>query len=474
MPIDFSRATRESLNEFVRTASTVDLMTEMQALDDGAAGTDLTGLRGAFYDGASRVVLEDLGKIRDLARRGSTEDGTPFGRGTSDRKWQARSADHDRAMRVVDASVRSGELPAYAAERVESLLTVGLPQSRSIAARWAVAAGDPAYGSAFAKMAADPQRGHLLWTPEEGAAYRRAAGVQGEMRAWSSTDSAGGFMVPLTLDPAIILNNDGRTNPLRKLARVVQTATESWTGVTSAGVSAEWIAEATEVAEVTPTLAAPNIPVLKGDAFTQYSFEVGMDAVDLLGQLKMVLSDAADQLMATAYTTGPGTTTPKGIVTALAGTASEINSTGSEALVSTDAYALQNALGARWQPRAQWMAHLATINTLRQFETGAGALKFPDLQGSSPSLLGRAMNENSGMDGTINVAATASNYALIYGDFSQFVIVDRIGSSVEFIPNMLGANRRPTGQRGALLWFRTGSDVVNVGAFRMLDIPTTA
>lgn len=30
------------------------------------------------------------------------------------------------------------------------------------------------------------------------------------------------------------------------------------------------------------------------------------------------------------------------------------------------------------------------------------------------------------------------------------------------------------GKRGALLWFRTGSDVVIPNAFRLLSIPTTA
>jgi predicted phage gp36 major capsid-like protein len=32
-----------------------------------------------------------------------------------------------------------------------------------------------------------------------------------------------------------------------------------------------------------------------------------------------------------------------------------------------------------------------------------------------------------------------------------------------------GTSRRPTGQRGALLWFRTGSDVVVTNAFRLLN-----
>jgi len=33
---------------------------------------------------------------------------------------------------------------------------------------------------------------------------------------------------------------------------------------------------------------------------------------------------------------------------------------------------------------------------------------------------------------------------------------------------------RPTGQRGVLMWFRTGSDSVNDNAFRLLNVATTA
>jgi predicted phage gp36 major capsid-like protein len=38
----------------------------------------------------------------------------------------------------------------------------------------------------------------------------------------------------------------------------------------------------------------------------------------------------------------------------------------------------------------------------------------------------------------------------------------------------MGANNRLTGTRGAFLWFRTGSKVVNTSASRLLDVPTTA
>lgn len=78
------------------------------------------------------------------------------------------------------------------------------------------------------------------------------------------------------------------------------------------------------------------------------------------------------------------------------------------------------------------------------------------------------------MDSTFDPAATATNLILLYGDFQQFVITDRIGSRIELIPNLVGENQRPTGQRGAFLWARVGSDTVVDHAFRVLNIATTA
>ena len=184
-----------------------------------------------------------------------------------------------------------------------------------------------------------------------------------------------------------------------------------------------------------------------------------------------------EQLSATAFTTGTGSGQPTGIITSLvasAGTVPLITPAVAESLTAADVYAVQNALPPRFQSNAAWNANLAIINSLRQSETTNGALKFPGLQDNPPMLLGRNMYENSNMDGTFDAAATANNYLPLYGDFQQFVIVDRIGSTIELVPHLFGANRRPTGQRGALLWFRTGSNVVVPQAFRLLSVATTA
>jgi HK97 family phage major capsid protein len=251
--------------------------------------------------------------------------------------------------------------------------------------------------------------------------------------------------------------------------------TNAWQGVTSAGATSEWKTEGSQVADGSPTLGDPSIPVYFGDAFVPYSFEVGMDAVNFLGELTEVLADSADNLMATAYTTGTGSDQPTGIVTGLVGTASEINGQAGETLAATDPYDLQNALPARFSGNATWQAHIATTNVYRQFETTNGAHEFPELRQTPPYLLGKRFHENSNMDGTINAASTENNYVMVYGDVARgFFIVDRVGSTLELIPNLMGANGRPTGQRGALLWFRTGSAVVVPEALRLLDIPTAA
>ncbi len=417
---------------------------------------------------------EQLAELRERIAAGTVrlEPGAP-----TDAEYRddpvLESSTRSIALRTIDRGHRCGELPDFAAERATTLIETDPATNRGLAARWAVAAGSEHYASAFCKLLADPARGHMLFDEREHAAYKAVAAVQGEMRAMGiSPDASGGFMVPLTLDPAILLTNAGTINPLRRVSRVVQTVTDNWNGVSSAGVVANWYAEHAEVSDDSPTLAQPSIPVHRGSAFIPYSFEFGMDAPNALTELQKLLLDGADRLMSTAYTTGTGTGQPTGIITALAGTASVITPTTAETFAAADIYKLIEALPPRWQPQARWQAALGIINKIDQFETGAGAKRF-DLSGGMGTLLRKPLDENSEMDSTWDPAVTANNYVLLVGEFQQFVIVDRIGAVLEVVPHMLGAAGRPTGDRGAFLWFRTGSNVTTINAFRLLNIATT-
>ena len=129
---------------------------------------------------------------------------------------------------------------------------------------------------------------------------------------------------------------------------------------------------------------------------------------------------------------------------------------------------------SRFRPNASWNANLTILNSIRQFGTLNGALKFSELAMKPPMLLGRNLFENSNMDDMFDAAATAANHVLLVGAFQQFVITHRIGSRVELIPNLAGADQRPTWQRGAFLWARVGSNVMTSAAFRVLNVATTA
>lgn len=114
--------------------------------------------------------------------------------------------------------------------------------------------------------------------------------------------------------------------------------------------------------------------------------------------------------------------------------------------------------------------NLAIINKTRQFATTADSAFLTDLSGGvPPQLLGRPLYECSDLDGVINAAA--ENHVAVFGDFSNYRIVDRVGFTVEMIPNLISTtNGCPTGQRGMLAWWRTGADSVNDAGFCILNV----
>lgn len=294
--------------------------------------------------------------------------------------------------------------------------------------------------------------------------------------AMSLTGANGGYLVPFTLDPTIILTNNGATDPFRGISRVVSITTDDWNGVSSAGVTAEWIAEATEVADASPTFAQPSISVHKADAYVQGSLEVIADA-SLSGEIAGLIADAKFRLEATAHATGSGSGQPYGIVTALGlTTASRVagssGAAGAADFVVADVYALANALPPRHRPGAKWVGEFSTWNRVRQFATGSGPQHafWADLGMDTPSLLlGKPVYESSAMDSTI--VSGSNDDIIVLGEFNpNYVLVDRMGMELVFNPLVLGSNRRPTGEQAWVAFWRHGADSVNDNAFRMLRV----
>jgi HK97 family phage major capsid protein len=334
--------------------------------------------------------------------------------------------------------------------------------------RLALALSDPEYLTAWSRMASNPVQPNL--DPAEQRAVER---VQSAARAMSLTDSAGGYLVPFQLDPTVIITANGSVNQIRQVARQVVAIGDTWNGVSAGAVSWSYDAEASQVSDDAPTFAQPTIPIYKAAGFVPISIEAIADAANVTQEVGRLLAFGKDVLEAAAFATGSGSGQPTGIITALTGvSASTVNSATADTFALADVYALQGALPARYRsmPSTAWMANNLIYNKIRQFDTAGGAGLWETLGNGTPSqLLGRQVIESEDMDGVIN--ATQENYALLFGDFENYVIADRVGMTVEFIPHLFSTtNGRPTGSRGWYAYVRHGADSVNDGAFRMLDV----
>ncbi|MFE7236092.1 phage major capsid protein [Streptomyces sp. NPDC057596] len=330
-------------------------------------------------------------------------------------------------------------------------------------ARMCLATSSPEYLRAWSKLAGG--RGHMM-TPEEQKALERAM---------SLTDNQGGYLVPFQLDPTVIITSNGSRNQIRQVARQVVATGDVWHGVSAGAVQWRWADEASESGDNAPAFGQPSVPVYKADGFVPISIEAMDDAENVTMEVGRLLAEGKDIHEAAGFINGTGVKQPTGVVTALAGTSSEMAPATAETFASADIYAMDGALPARYRANASWMANRNIYNLVRQFDTQGGADMWERIGADVPPLLvGRPALEAEDMDSGFNPAAAGDNRILILGDFQNYVIADRVGMTVEFIPHLVGSNRRPTGQRGWYAWYRVGADSVNDGAFRMLNVATTA
>lgn len=447
---DLSDGTREEwdrLNdERDELTATLDekeaMAARMKELNDAGEG-ERAGTSGAHFQ--TRNTRARGNEIYDLSTiRSSFSDPEAANRELVDRAQ--RAAELNRYPHDHVTSERAQEAVKDLLERVDHPEEVALRVLQT---------GSPAYKRGWSKKIA----GHQV-TPEE-------------ERALSTTTTAGGFAVPFALDPTIIPTSNLSVNPYRAISNVKTITVSKWEGVSSAGVTAAFSSEATQASDNAPAVDQPTVTPAKAQAFIPFSIEIGQDWGGLQTEMARLLQDAKDDLEADRFTFGTASTPePEGVVKA--GTAF-VNTASSATFAIADLYSLEQALGPRFRPRASFIGNRAIYNKVRQFDTAGGAGLWVRVGEGLPSnvptpgslgnnLLGYPAYEVSPM----TTAITSNSLFLMVGDFSYFVIVDRVGMDIELIPHLFGANQRPTGQRGLYAYWRTGSTVVSTNAFRIL------
>jgi HK97 family phage major capsid protein len=445
-------------NEFSGQALPDDVKAEWNEL--GEERKRNTGLIGEL-----RVRVGVLEALSDDSKR--QEEGATFNTPTrySGDTWDyshvraatslegQRSMLRDQAMRAVEKSRFPHPLAdeARCQADIERLLTRD-DEHGTLALRL-LNTGSPLYQRAFSKT--------LQGSPV----------TQEEQRALGLTNSAGGYAVPFTLDPTIINTSNGSVNPYRQIARIEQIVGTTWQGVTSAGVTATRRSEADETTDNAPTLAQPSVTPQRVDVFIPLSMEIDQDWGGLQAQLARLIQDAKDDEEAASFTTGTGTPpAAQGVVT---GATTTVTLSGTASFATGDVYTIEQALPPRFRSRASWVGNRAIFNKVRQFDTSGGASLWTDnlragLTNTTTgaigyNLIGYPAYESSS---TASVLTTGSK-VLVFGDFSYFIIVDRLGMNVEVVPHLFGSNRRPTLQRGIVAVWRNNSRVIDPAAFRV-------
>jgi len=337
------------------------------------------------------------------------------------------------------------------------------------------ATSDPAYLSGFGKAIGygDISRASVAWTDQERDAFARVA--HAEARAMSTVDTAGGYAIPVLIDPAVMIHNAGVVNSIRSLARKVTGISDTWNGISSAGVTASWDAEGVAVSDDSPTLVQPSITAHKAQAFIPFSVEIEGDWVGMAQEMSRLIFDARDRLEATSFATGSGSGQPHGILTRLdANTNAEVVVATDGAFGSVDVLNVFSALEPRFRANASWVMNLDVLNEVRSFSNSEklGAQVVDLTADYRFQLLGRPVYDQS--DFPVFTGTTGAANILVVGDWSNYIIFDRLaGTRVELVQHLFDAtNNRPTGQRGLLAWWRTGADVASTGTtpgFKLLQ-----
>jgi HK97 family phage major capsid protein len=351
-----------------------------------------------------------------------------------------RSEIKGRALDAVELEVKRGNLAHDFAEEATAKA-----QGNAGIARHMLLYGSQEYQDAFRAYTEDPE--HVS-----------------EVHRAALTLSSGSVMLPFVLDPTIVLTNAGSANPWRRISNVKTTTSNTWNGVASAGVNAAWLGEGTIVTDGTPSLSAIVVTPQKASAWVYGSYELLEDS-DFGQQLPKLLADAKDRLEEAAFATGGGGTVPNGVVP---GATTVVTTATTTVIALGDVYAVQAALPARFRnaPSAAWVANVAIINKIRQLDTAGGSSFWTNLgKGQPETLLGAPIYESTTMVGTVS----AGSLEAIFGDFGQFIIVDRVGVSIIYDPLVQGAGGiLPSGQAGWFMFWRTGSQLSTVNAFRVM------
>jgi HK97 family phage major capsid protein/HK97 family phage prohead protease len=385
-----------------------------------------------------------------------------------------RSLMRDHAMRVVErASYLHPAVPEAAAQTHVSRMLDTIDTRDKQLARRIMTTDAPAYRRAFNKS--------VVGTPLNSEETRAVMAV--------GVDTTGGFAVPFAFDPTIIpVGAHTMTNPFRAACRTEQiVGTDTWQGVSATAVTAVRATEALASVDSSPTFAQPEFIVKRVQAAVVYSIEMGEDRPDIGTEMAKLIAEAKDTEEEASFAIDDGVAEnalgmmpPNGTV----GMFTQKETDVSNVLDADDLYKLEADLPIRHRARAAWFMNRFVVRSIQALETSGGALFGGVNYAATPYPNIPNPTGNTGLtllrypiwevpSAPADVTTSSISYCA-FGDPQNYIIVDRVGMSIELIPHFLDATTGfPTGQRILYAHWRNDAGPLHQDGMRIGEIKAT-
>jgi len=283
----------------------------------------------------------------------------------------------------------------------------------------------------------------------------------GETRALSvSTGSAGAYTVPqgfiTTLEKALL-----QFNGVRKVAQVLRTTSGEqmpYPTVNDTGNVGAILTEGSAAADdVDPTFGQI---IFNSYVFTSKILRVPAtlltdNAVNLEARLGELLGERIGRSQSAYFTTGTGTSQPKGIVTAAA---SGATAAAANAVAYADLVNLQASVDAAYDSECSWMAHQATIAQIKGLVDSQGRPLWTVgiAPGTPDTILGKPFTINNDMSKT---SSGTTQKFLLYGALGKYMIRD----VAEIVIQRLNERYAEYNQVGFVAWLRSDGNLLDAG-----------
>lgn len=277
-----------------------------------------------------------------------------------------------------------------------------------------------------------------------------------------SSDPQGGYLAPAEMSTEFI-RELVEFSPIRSVASVRSTGSPSViyprrTGITNA----KWKGETQAQEGSEPAFGQSEIVVKEANTFVDISNQLLADSAGQAeAEVRLALVEDFGKKEGAAFVNGNGVLEPEGIMTA-AGIGETVN--GHATVLAADALiTLMYAMPATYRNAGAWAMNGTTLATLRKLKDGQGNYLWqPAYQlGQPETILGRPVVEMLDLP---DIASGA--FPIIYGDWSGYRIVDRIGLSILVNPYLLATN----GLTRIHATRRVGGGVLQPAKFRKLKM----